>query len=35
LETVCPTHCTQFRARIKAIYPEKYIEGGAGVVLDI
>jgi 7,8-dihydropterin-6-yl-methyl-4-(beta-D-ribofuranosyl)aminobenzene 5'-phosphate synthase len=35
LDFVCPTHCTQFIRNIKALYPEKYIEGGAGRVINI
>jgi len=33
LNLVCPTHCTQFKSEIKKLYPEKYIEGGAGKVI--
>jgi len=35
LGLVCPTHCTQFKSEIKARYPEKYVRGGAGKVIDI
>ncbi len=35
LERICPTHCTQHKAEIKSLYPEKYIEGGAGRVVEI
>lgn len=35
LELVCPTHCTQFKSEIKALYPDKYVEGGAGKVIEI
>lgn len=35
LDLVCPTHCTQFKSEIRALYPDKYVEGGAGVVIDI
>ena len=35
LELVCPTHCTQFKSKIKNLYPEKYISGGAGKVISI
>lgn len=35
LEMVCPTHCTQHIAEIKSLYPDKYIEGGAGKVIEI
>ncbi|HBF43901.1 MAG TPA: MBL fold metallo-hydrolase [Desulfobacteraceae bacterium] len=33
LDWICPTHCTQHKAEIKALYPDKYVEGGAGRVL--
>jgi 7,8-dihydropterin-6-yl-methyl-4-(beta-D-ribofuranosyl)aminobenzene 5'-phosphate synthase len=35
LDLVCPTHCTQFKSQIKSLYPDKYVEGGAGVIIDI
>jgi len=35
LEFICPTHCTQHKAEIKKIYPEKCIDGGAGQVIEI
>ena len=35
LEVICPTHCTQFKSEIKTLYPEKYIKGGAGKVIEI
>ena len=35
LEVVCPTHCTQHIKEIKQKYPEKYIQGGAGLVFEI
>lgn len=35
LELICPTHCTQFKSQIKSLYPEKYIEGGAGKIIEI
>jgi 7,8-dihydropterin-6-yl-methyl-4-(beta-D-ribofuranosyl)aminobenzene 5'-phosphate synthase len=34
LRTVCPTHCTQHIDKIKELYPDKYIPGGAGQVLS-
>ncbi|HDM09562.1 MAG: MBL fold metallo-hydrolase [Deltaproteobacteria bacterium] len=34
LDKVCPVHCTQYRQEIADRYPEKYIEGGAGKVLE-
>ena len=35
LTFVCPTHCTRHIKEIKKRYPEKYIEGGAGKVIEI
>ncbi len=35
LTIVCPTHCTQHIKEIKERYPEKYVEGGAGRVIEI
>jgi len=35
LESICPTHCTQFKEKIREFYPDKYIEGGAGRVITI
>ncbi len=35
LQFVCPTHCTQKIAEIRTRYPDKYISGGAGAVLQI
>ncbi len=35
LEKVCVCHCTQYQSEIKALYPEKWIEGGAGKVIEI
>ena len=35
LTIVCPTHCTQHIKEIKKRYPEKYVEGGAGKVIEI
>ncbi len=35
LELICPTHCTQHKAELKKLYPQKYIEGGAGQIIDI
>jgi len=32
---ICPTHCTQHIAEIKRLYPDAYIQGGAGRVIDI
>ncbi len=35
LELICPTHCTQHKTELKELYPEKYIEGGAGRIIEI
>ncbi len=35
LELVCPTHCTQHIKEIKKLYPDKYVEGGVGTVIEI
>ena len=35
LDLICPTHCTQYKSEIKILYPEKYIEGGAGKIIEI
>ena len=35
LELICPTHCTQHKAELKNLYPQKYIEGGAGKIIEI
>jgi 7,8-dihydropterin-6-yl-methyl-4-(beta-D-ribofuranosyl)aminobenzene 5'-phosphate synthase len=35
LELICPTHCTQFKSEIRSGYPEKYISGGAGKIIEI
>ncbi len=32
---VCPTHCTRFIPEIKARFPEKYVAGGAGKVIEV
>ncbi|MBA7674757.1 Ribonuclease BN [subsurface metagenome] len=35
LKFICPIHCTQFKSKIKKLYPEKYIEGGVGKVIEL
>ncbi|MCD6254257.1 MAG: MBL fold metallo-hydrolase [Thermotogae bacterium] len=35
LDLICPTHCTQYKSEIKSLYPEKYIEGGAGKIIEV
>ncbi|MGM0383654.1 MAG: MBL fold metallo-hydrolase [Thermodesulfobacteriota bacterium] len=34
LGLICPTHCTQHKAEIKSLYPEKYTTGGAGKIIE-
>ncbi|MEA3475971.1 MAG: MBL fold metallo-hydrolase [Candidatus Cloacimonadota bacterium] len=34
LEKICACHCTQHQAEIKALYPEKWIEGGVGRIIE-
>jgi 7,8-dihydropterin-6-yl-methyl-4-(beta-D-ribofuranosyl)aminobenzene 5'-phosphate synthase len=35
MQLICPTHCTQYKEKIKKLYPKKYIEGGAGKLIQI
>ena len=35
LELICPTHCTQHKAELKELYPQKYTEGGVGKIIRI
>ena len=35
LAYICPTHCTQFKTEIKSLYPDKYIQGGAGRIIEL
>ncbi|MCK4597952.1 MBL fold metallo-hydrolase [bacterium] len=35
VQMVCPTHCTQHIPEIKSLYPEKYIAGGAGAIIEV
>lgn len=35
ISLICPTHCTQHKKELKEIYPEKYLEGGAGRIIEI
>jgi 7,8-dihydropterin-6-yl-methyl-4-(beta-D-ribofuranosyl)aminobenzene 5'-phosphate synthase len=34
LEFICPCHCTKYMQEIKSRYPGKYIEGGAGTIIE-
>jgi 7,8-dihydropterin-6-yl-methyl-4-(beta-D-ribofuranosyl)aminobenzene 5'-phosphate synthase len=35
LENICPAHCTKYIQKIATLYPEKYINGGTGKVIEI
>ncbi|RKX20385.1 MAG: MBL fold metallo-hydrolase [Candidatus Zixiibacteriota bacterium] len=35
LPYVCPTHCSQYISDIKKIYPDKFIKGGVGKIIEI
>ena len=35
LENICPTHCTQYIQKMETLFPDKYIKGGAGKVIEI
>ncbi|MHA1667600.1 MAG: MBL fold metallo-hydrolase [Candidatus Heimdallarchaeaceae archaeon] len=35
LKLVCPTHCTKYIKEIRKLFPDKYIIGGVGQVIDI
>jgi len=35
INLICPTHCTQYKEELKKLYPEKYIEGGTGRIINI
>ncbi|GAI92609.1 unnamed protein product [marine sediment metagenome] len=35
LDVICPTHCTLHTTGIKSLYPEKYIDGGAGKIISL
>ncbi len=35
LDLICATHCTQHIPKIKSLYPQQYVEGGAGKVIEI
>ncbi len=35
LSLICPCHCTQHQAEIKSLFPERYLECGAGLVIDL
>jgi len=34
-ELICPTHCTSHKKELKSLYPNKYIDGGAGKIIEL
>lgn len=34
IEKVCPTHCTKYIDKIERLFPEKFIKGGVGTIID-
>ena len=35
LKKICPAHCTQHIEEIKTLYPDRYVEAGAGKIIQI
>jgi len=35
LALICATHCTQYKQEIMSLYPDSYVEGGAGKVIEV
>ena len=35
LALICPCHCSRYKKNLKSLYPEVFIEGGAGKILEI
>jgi 7,8-dihydropterin-6-yl-methyl-4-(beta-D-ribofuranosyl)aminobenzene 5'-phosphate synthase len=35
LELICGAHCTRYKAEIRALYPDKWVEAGAGRVIEV
>jgi 7,8-dihydropterin-6-yl-methyl-4-(beta-D-ribofuranosyl)aminobenzene 5'-phosphate synthase len=35
LDWVCPCHCTEYRWQIQELYPEKWLDSGAGSVIEV
>jgi 7,8-dihydropterin-6-yl-methyl-4-(beta-D-ribofuranosyl)aminobenzene 5'-phosphate synthase len=35
LQLICATHCTQHRDKIQSLYPDAFIQGGAGQVITL
>ncbi len=35
MDLICATHCTEYKPEIKDLYPGKFVEGGAGKVIEL
>jgi len=35
LSLICPCHCTQYKSEIKRLFPERCLECGAGVIIEL
>ncbi len=35
LRIVCPTHCTKYISALKQEFPEKYVQGGVGEIIEL
>ena len=35
LNFICPCHCTKYKKEMKSLYPETYVDGGVGKVIEI
>ena len=35
LSLICPCHCTQYKSEIKRLFPERCVDGGAGMMLEL
>ncbi len=35
IDIICATHCTEFKTQIQSRFPDTYIEGGAGTIINI
>lgn len=35
LSLICPCHCTQYKSEIKRLFPDKCLECGAGLVIEV
>lgn len=35
LDLICPTHCTQHESEIRSRFPDEYVEGGVGKIIEL